>query len=196
MYSGYHMNGIVPIHVSVALGMYLAERNKSEVWRNKFITFDTFPKLQTIRGNNITEKVINLYHADWGGTTNLQAVFDLILSTAKTCKLEQADLPEIVYIISDMEFNSACKSNSNTNLDEISYQFTRAGYIRPRIAFWNVNTKSQQSPASYNDRGVALFSGLSPTVFTAMFGNKSTPYDVMLNMLISERYLPLIKELD
>jgi uncharacterized protein with von Willebrand factor type A (vWA) domain len=87
------MDGI-PMAVSISLAMYIAERNKS-VFNNKFITFSGNPKLQTITGKTLYEKVINLLQADWGTNTDLIKTFDLILNKIEeNQKLE--DLKELI----------------------------------------------------------------------------------------------------
>jgi Mg-chelatase subunit ChlD len=194
--SGKGDNAIQAIDVSVSLGLYLAERNKSNIWKDKFITFSTSPALVTITGNNVTERIYNLRNAPWSGSTNLQGVFDLILNTASKFNLKQEDLPEVIYIISDMQFNNACSCNTKTNLQVIDSKFKEAGYVRPKLVFWNVNASNQESPAGFNENNIALFSGFSPSVFKSVLGDSCNPYDTMIETLISERYLPIIQALD
>ena len=50
--SMYQNNGM-PMAVSISLAMYIAERNTSPVWKDKFITFFSNPELQTIVGKTI-----------------------------------------------------------------------------------------------------------------------------------------------
>lgn len=186
------MNG-TPMSVAVSLGLYLAERNKSEVWKDMFITFSQSPKLVKIKGANLTEKVRNIYKSDWGYNTNLQAVFTLILDAAISNKLNQSDLPEVLYIISDMQFDNACANNNKTNLDIINQKFKKAGYKRPKLVFWNVKATKQESPAKANENDIALFSGLSPVIFKSVFKGELNPQSAMLDVLVSERYLPVIE---
>ena len=44
--------------------------------------------------------------------TNIEAVFDLILTTAIKNNMSQEDIPQNILIISDMEFDSCATSNS------------------------------------------------------------------------------------
>ncbi|MGZ3239277.1 MAG: DUF7788 domain-containing protein, partial [Burkholderiaceae bacterium] len=50
------------------------------------------------------EKYQNMDKNNWGGTTNLQSAFDLILRTAVQNKVSQKDLPSVIYVISDRRF--------------------------------------------------------------------------------------------
>ena len=189
-----------PMAVAVSLGMYLAERNTNSIWKDHFITFETSPHLIEIKGGNFTEKVHNVLKAPWDGSTDLQAVFDLILNTAKKARLSKDELPEVIYIISDMEFNQAVvpyggnkKIQQDTNLNIIRGKYKKFGYEMPKLVFWNVNSTTDQSPAKYDDKGVALFSGLSATIFKAVLSGDFNPLTSMLEVLLVERYLPILQ---
>jgi hypothetical protein len=75
-----------PMAVSISLAMYISERNNG-LFKDHFITFSENPKLQKVVGNNIREKVSNLQRADWGMSTDLEAVFNLILDENKNQNL-------------------------------------------------------------------------------------------------------------
>ena len=85
-------------------------------WRSHVITFESTPRWHKVEGDTLLAKVRSLQSAPWGGSTNLQGVFDLILRKATQAQLAADEMPERVLIVSDMEFNSACNDNSQTNL--------------------------------------------------------------------------------
>lgn len=177
-----------PMSVSVSLALYFAERNQG-YFEDCFITFSGNPKLQKIRGASLRERMNNLEQADWEMNTNLQAVFDLVLDTAVDNNIDESELPETIYIISDMEFDSACEDH--TNMEVIKAKYLEAGYRCPNLVFWNVNARSGENlPARHNDQGVALVSGLSPVIFKMAVENKS-PVEVMEDTINSERYAPI-----
>ena len=197
MYGGYWggRRSVAPIYVSVSLSIYFAERNKG-AFHNKFITFSSAPRLQTIVGNNIYEKWSTTEKADWGGNTDLQAVFDLILSTAVKHKISQEDMPDKLYIISDMEFDSCStfgaytRDVSATNFETMKRKYASAGYEMPQLVFWNVESRHDNVPISKDERGVVLVSGCSPSIFKHIMGSieELTPVDMMLEVLNSPRY--------
>jgi len=174
-----------PMSVSVSLALYFAERNKGQ-FQNYFITFSERPKLQAVKGDTLLDKMNSIERADWGMNTNLQAVFDLVLNTAIDKNTPAEEMPETIYIISDMEFDSCC--THCTNFQHIQDKYKEAGYKLPNLVFWNVDARSGQNvPVTKNEQGVSMVSGLSPVIFKIAVENK-TPEEVMLETINSERY--------
>lgn len=174
-----------PMDISISLGLYFSERNKS-VFKDAFITFSEKPKLQTLKGN-LTQRIQQLESADWGMSTNLAAVFMLILNKAVENKLSNDDLPTMIVIISDMEFNMASKHE--TNFEFIEKAFAKYEYKRPSLIFWNVNGRENNVPVNKNDKNVALVSGCSPvTIKSILSAREITPVEVMMTTLNDKRY--------
>lgn len=174
-----------PMDISVSLGLYFSERNKS-VFKDAFITFSEKPKLQYLKGN-LTQRIQQLESADWGMSTNLASVFMLILNKAVENKLSNDDLPTMIVIISDMEFNMASKSQ--TNFEFIDKAFAKHEYKRPSLIFWNVNGRENNVPVNKNDKNVALVSGCSPvTIKSILSAREITPVEVMMTALNDKRY--------
>lgn len=174
-----------PMDISVSLGLYFSERNKS-VFKDAFITFSETPKLHHLKGV-LSQRIQQLESADWGMSTNLVAVFELILNAAVTNKLSNDDLPTMIVIISDMEFNMASKSQ--TNFEFIDKAFAKHEYIRPSLIFWNVNGRENNVPVNKNDKNVALVSGCSPvTIKSILSAREITPIEVMMTALNDKRY--------
>ena len=178
-----------PIAVSVSLALYFAEKNKGQ-FKDHFITFSENPKLQRITGQNLLDKMNSIERSEWGYNTNLQSVFDLVLNTAIQNNTPESELPETIYIISDMEFDQATTGygSDNTNFEAIKEKYAEAGYKMPNLVFWNVDARGGENlPVQKNEKGVALVSGLSPVIFKIAVENK-TPEQVMLDTINSERY--------
>lgn len=177
-----------PMAVSVSLALYFAERNKGK-FANHFITFSQNPQLQKIQGDTLLQKMNNLERAQWDMNTDLMAVFDLVLNTAVKNNVSQDELPETLYIISDMEFDSACRSR--VSFDVIKDKYAQVGYKMPNLVFWNVNASGSNLPVRHNEQGVALVSGFSPNIFKMVVENK-TPEEVMFSVINSERYSKIV----
>jgi len=193
----YERQGSVePILVAVSLAMYFAERNKHPAFNNTFITFSIAPQIQRIKGKTLYDKAINLNNAHWDGNTNLQAVFDLILNTAQRHKVSEDEMIKKIYIISDMEFDSATtsyRSRDATNFEAIKQKYADAGYQMPTLVFWNVDARQNQAPITFDEKGVFLVSGCSPSIFESLMASKVlTPVDMMLEVLNKERYSRIV----
>ena len=189
---GYHYYGragqIEPIYVAISLAMYIAERNTGP-WKDHFMTFSTNPEFVQIKGSTLTERALNVNRANWDGTTDLQAAFELILETALRNKVSEEDMPKMLIIISDMQFNTACRSNKRTNFEQIEKRYKKAGYQRPQLVFWNVNAYGKDSPVTVDDVGTCLVSGCSPSILKSVLSQEIlTPVDVMNATIESERY--------
>lgn len=177
---------IQAIDVSVGLGVYCAERNKG-AFHNYVLTFDDDSHLVELKGKTLGKNIEQAFQLPWGGSTNIQSAFNSILNMATQFNVPQEDMPTDVLVISDMEFNS-CGGRS-TNLEVIQKKFERAGYITPRLIFWNVMSRNNQVPATQDDNGVLLVSGFSAETVGKVLQSKSvTPMDLMLEILNSDRY--------
>ena len=182
MYSG---SEPAPIDVALSLGIYIAERNVGR-FQNTFITFSGKPTLQKIEGETLQEKIRNISTAEWKMNTNLIKVFELILKATKDYNVPENERIEKLFIISDMQFDSACRNF--TTFEVIDKMFNEAGIKRPELIFWNVNARSD-SPVEKDKRGAYLVSGASPSILKhALNMKEQTAMDLMLDVLNSERY--------
>ena len=120
-----------PLYLLIVFFIYscnFIDKNSSSLTEEEFITRKVDP---------ILEKISALSNADWGYNTDLQAVFDVILETAKNKNLGNDNLPEKVYIVSDMEFDSACENNENSNYTTIKKKFEAEGFKCPELPHSN-----------------------------------------------------------
>ena len=184
MYCGF---GYTPAAVAQSLGIYFAEHNKG-CFHNHFITFSESPRLVEVKGRDIVEKLSYCMSFNECANTDLQRTFDLILKTAIQNKAKQEDIPEKLYIISDMEFDYCANHADMSNFEYAKKEFARHGYKLPQIVFWNVESRNLQQPVTKNEQGVALVSGTSPQIFSMLSKGILYPYSFMLETLSSERY--------
>lgn len=181
----------MPMSVSISLAMYIAERNCSPVWKDKFLTFSSRPTLQTIVGNTIEEKIGYLQRAHWERNTDLNAVFQTILDAATRNNVPQDQMPQKLIIVSDMQFDQCCRSNKRRNFEQIQKMYRKAGYELPELIFWNVNSTSNV-PVKAHDTGTCLVSGCSPSILKyVLTGAIINPVETMNEVIYSERYEPV-----
>jgi len=183
--------------MDVAIGLSLLGANNVEgVFHNHIITFHHVPSFHVVKDGSLYDRWLKLKSASWGGSTNLQATFDLILNQAKIHNLSQQDMPKRLFIISDMQFNSADSSHM-TNFQVIKNKYSQSGYTEPQIIFWNVRGSSTDFPVSVMDNGTALISGFSASVMSALInGTDFSPYSILRSTLDSERLKPVQKALE
>lgn len=180
----------LPMSVSVSLGVYISERNKS-IFKDAFITFSESPKMQYLKGS-LYERLRQLETAEWGGSTNLESVYKLILNKAVENKIPESEMPTKILIISDMEFNSCTQNYSDSAISMIERMYFKNGYNMPQIIFWNVNGRLGNVPANFTQKNVGLVSGFSPSILKSILsGAIDTPESLMLRTVMSERYEPI-----
>ena len=105
-----------------------------------------------------------LQHMNWGGSTNLQSVFDMILERATHDRVPPEAMPRCVVVVSDMEFD-ACGA-LDTNFETLRAKYAASAYVMPTLVFWNVRSSSttHQVPVNATEDGTLLFSGFSPSL--------------------------------
>jgi len=181
--------------VATSLAIYFSQSLSGE-FKDKFITFSSKPRLIDMsKCKNLREKIELCMRESEVANTNIERTFDLVLDTAICHKLNQADLPKNILIISDMEFDMASDTNFDENdrrlqtlFEQISAKFSAHGYAMPRLIFWNVCSRTLGVPLRENALGLALVSGFSPATFAMVQSGKLDPLECLKDMLNSPRY--------
>ena len=127
--------------------------------------------------------------SNWGMNTNLVKAMDKILKTAVEGSVPQDEMPEMLLIMSDMQFDS-CARFDDSAMKMIARKFSEAGYDLPKIVFWNLNAHDNV-PVKYDASGVALISGFSPQIMVSVLGGdteKFTPEAIMMKTIMVDRY--------
>lgn len=213
-YNGRQENGIAivdvsgsmigtPMNAAVSMGAYIAERGKGP-FKNHFITFSGSPDLVEFEGVDVYDKFTRAVRADWGGSTNIEATFDLMLNVALHDHVPAEDMPQTLYIFSDMEFNG-CMSYGpantyrwsyghriqngaegvNTLLEQIAQKWAAYGYELPRVIFWNLDARQNNIPALGGR--FSYVSGFSMTMVKEILSGEDG-YSLMMKKLDTSRY--------
>ena len=186
---GYSVAGQVkPIEVAVALGLYTSSKNTGP-FKDIFLTFSGRPEFVTVSGS-LSKRINTMTQAHWEMNTNLNRAFDEILLVAQRGRVSAQDMPEILLILSDMQFD-ACARYDDSAMQMIARKYEQAGYTIPKIVFWNLNSGYGNTPVTFDSRGVCHVSGFSPSVMKSVLANDLedyTPYNVMLKTLQKDRY--------
>ena len=189
MYSSYSDSASIrPIDVSVSLGLYIAERNTGP-FKNHFVTFSEKPKMQSLSGESLSEKLASVVSADWGYNTDIVRTFSAILHHAMHAKVTARDMPDMILILSDMEFDPATNYPNETAMQSIHREYDEAGYELPKVVFWNLNARPGNVPVAFDKSGTALVSGFSPSIMKSLLmGGEFTPESIMLKTILDSRY--------
>jgi hypothetical protein len=203
----------VPMEVCVALGLVVAEL-ASGPFKDHVLTFETDPKFHRIEGETLHAKVRNLLRAPWGGSTDFAKALNLMLQVAVSAKVRPEDMPQMLIVFSDMQFNVAESggyysgtARSKTGFvhatASIREAFRKAGYEMPHLVFWNLRGSCTAQPCETISEGVSTMSGYSQAMLKAFMEGKvldmakETPWDRVKAVLDDERYEPvdrLVKE--
>jgi hypothetical protein len=173
--------------VAVSLGLYCADKNKGK-FKDTFLTFSSSPQLLHLKGD-ILQKVQQMVTSKWEMNTNLHAAFEKILDVAIKGDVPQSEMPATLLIMSDMQFDQ-CTRFDDTAMQMIRRKYETAGYTVPNIVFWNIMAASNV-PVKFNERGVALVSGFSPSILKSVLSGDMedmTPTGVMMKTIMHERY--------
>ena len=191
-----------PMEAAVSMGAYIAERGKG-LFKNHFITFSNNPELVEFVGKDIYHKFQAARGADWGGSTNIEAVFDMLLNTALQHRTPVSEMPKTLYIFSDMEFNRCITSGArsyerwayggsmlnrsqiDTVIEAQARKWKSYGYKIPRVIFWNLDARQNNIPAI--GEGFSYVSGFSMNMVECILSGKDG-VDLMLEKLNSPRY--------
>lgn len=179
-----------PLYAAVSMSAYIAQRGNGP-FKNHFITFSDNPKLVEFSGVDICDKFVRAANAEWGNSTNIEAVFDLLLKTALKHNLSQEDMPTRVYVFSDMEFNAGLKMRTSekvqTLMEQIAGEWRSYGYELPSLIFWNLDARAKEGNFPALGERFSHVSGFSMNLVETILSGK-TAMDLMYEKLNSERY--------
>lgn len=185
---GHNSSSVVTcLDVAVSLGLYLADKNKG-VFKDTFLTFSGRPELLHLKGN-IVQKIDQMSRSAWDMNTDLHKAISKILEVAVDNKVPADEMPKMLLILSDMQFDS-CARFDDSAMQMIKRKYKDAGYEVPAIVFWNLNA-ADNVPVKFNTSGVALVSGFSPTIVKSVLSadmDQFSPESIMMKTIMNPRY--------
>lgn len=185
--SSMHTPNFLPLDVAVSLGLIISEVVEGP-FHGQAITFNSVPQFCVIPDGNLQTRYERMSKMPWGGSTNIEGTFKLILNRATECKLAQEDMPKRLIIISDMQFN-AIEGIYRTNMEQIDKLYDQYNYKRPQIVFWNVNGSSNDFPVTVNHDNTVMLSGFSPSILKSLLqGTDFNPLSILRTTLDDKRY--------
>ena len=204
-------------NVATALGI-LVSMTCDPAFRDRFITFDTNPTWVNLSGcKSLFEKVKMAQNAPWGGSTNFEAAFEMILNASCNAvpALTPDQIPDLI-VFSDMQFNQA-GSFGETMYNTMTRRFAEEGmkicgspWPLPKIIFWNLRGDTSGYPVDTNQKNVQMLSGFSPSLLKLLLSGEPmvnevvaengtvlqqqiTPAETLRKALDDPRYFPIRK---
>jgi hypothetical protein len=181
-------SGLTCMEVAVSLGLYLADKNTGK-FKDTFLTFSNKPELLNLKGN-INQKIDQMVKSNWAMNTDMIAAFKKILDVAVKGNVPQKEMPAMLLILSDMQFDQCVEYDDNA-LQAIERNYRNAGYEMPKVVFWNLNASYGNAPVKFNETGTALVSGFSPAIVKPLLScdmDSFTPEAIMLKTIMDDRY--------
>lgn len=185
----------LPLSVSVSIGMLISEIVEGK-FHGHLLTFNTNPAFAVIPDSDVLTRFNAVRNMSWGGTTNIEGTFKLILDKCLEKEVPPSEMPKKLVIISDMQFDECDKrlrkeglKDGITNFQRIEEMYDKSGYTRPTLIFWNVNGAIIDFPITTNDNKTCMISGFSPSIMKSfMKGEEITAVSVLKNVLQDKRY--------
>lgn len=175
------------LDVALSLGLYTADKNKGK-FKDTFLTFSGEPELLHLKGN-LVQKMYQMNASKWEMNTDLHKAFAKILDVAVKGKVPQEEMPGILLILSDMQFDR-CVVHDDSAIEMIRRKYDAAGYKIPNVVFWNLNSYDNV-PVKFNEQGTALVSGFSPAIMKSILAGKDfNPESIMMETIMKDRYNP------
>lgn len=177
------------LDVATALTVYMCDHNTGD-WKDKFVTFSSHPEVVDIsKQETLHDKLDMINNYDDCSNTDIYSTMKLILNTAIRNKIPQEEMPGMIVICSDMQFDGQRFHFGKTLFENIIDEYASAGYKMPRLCFWNINDRGEKSvPLQRNDFGLILCSGFSVQIMKMFMSNKLDPYEILLETINSSRY--------
>jgi hypothetical protein len=175
------------IDVAIGLGLYISEKNRGP-FKDCILTFSESPKILKLSGD-LHNKVEILRTAEWGMNTDLTSAFMTLLQMAINNHVPEVDMPKTILVLSDMQFDASRNDLTDYAYEMIRKQYTNFGYTCPNIIFWNLYDRGGNIPVKFDQSGVAMVSGFSPSIMKSILsGSKFTPESIMLNTVGISKY--------
>lgn len=177
------------LDVATALTVYMSERNTGG-WKDKFITFSSSPEVVDLsKCKTLHDKLDYLSEYNDCSNTDIYKTMMVILNAAVRNRIPQSEMPGMIVICSDMQFDGYRFNLNKTLFEDIIDEYKAAGYKMPKLCFWNIDNRWNKTvPLQQNELGLILVSGFSVQIMNMFLSNKLDPYEILMEQVNSPRY--------
>jgi hypothetical protein len=188
----------LPMMISMALGILISEKTGA-AFKNRLITFSDYPSwIEFEEGDSLWKKVYKCHNSPWGGSTNFEAAYKLVLQRMIDERVKTGAEPDDLVVLTDMGWDQATRGHA-FHLDALKDKFKKAGeqlwgegngWKVPRVIIWNLREQFKHYQATENTPGVVMISGWHPSILKKLIeGVKvDTPWDGLRLILDDVRY--------
>jgi hypothetical protein len=174
---------VTAMAIALGLGLYCSDRlGKDNHFYRIFMPFSDHAKFESWDRELFADAIVNNYGNGYCGSTNINSAFELLLERAEIMSVPKEQMPNVIVILSDQQFDYSFKDN-NTPVNSSLERWVKAGFDKPEIIYWNL-AGYKNSPATMHDKDVSMLSGFSPSILKSFLsGDKLDPISVMLRTL-------------
>ena len=168
------------MEVAIALGIGVSEITHP-AFQHMVMTFESQPRWHRLNPtDSIVKKVQSLKSAPWGGSTNFEAAYDMILKVCVEHNLAREDMPALI-VFSDMQFDQAAgrRHHGGTMHDVLRRKVARVaeqlGWAESEptpIVYWNLRNTGGH-PVDKGTAGTVLLSGYSPSLLKLVMNGEA-----------------------
>lgn len=179
-------SGVTHRDIAYSFGL-LVSQLCTGAFHDKWIEFSNQSKIHQFPKGSLHTKLRSIKSIVQ--STNIQAVFDTILSTYSMFNVSVENQIKRIFIFTDGQFNSMTTNADLTNFEAVDRKFQQAGYTRPDLIFWNVASRTVDYPCPGDTPNTALVSGYSRDLLNLFLDNdKLSPISIVLKAVRDPRY--------
>ena len=194
------IDNCIPLYNAIGLGIRVAEKS---ILGKRILSFNTKASWINLEDDaNLTDMVSRIMKEPWGMNTNFMTALDMILSVIIHKKIHPTEIPKLTLcIFSDMQIDCADRNglsesfweNINKKYHDTGMMYYGIPFNTPNILFWNMRS-TKGFPVISKQKNVSMLSGFSPVLLNTFCNKgyneleKTNSYDMLLNILITDRY--------
>lgn len=156
----------------ISMGLLISELSENP-WKGKTFSFNEFPKLIKIEGDDLRSKCEFMRQIECTETVNFGAIYNRILQIALTEKLSKEQMPKRIFVFTYNDFVTASTNDWDQEYREAWASYRKRGFSVPQMVFWNLRGPVEEpevfgSPVK-NQKGGIIMTGLSNLLLKLFF---------------------------
>lgn len=167
-----NMSGAFKEMACISMGLLISELSENP-WKGKTFSFNEFPKLIKIEGDDLRSKCEFMRQIECTETVNFGAIYDRVLQIALTEKLSKEQMPKRIFVFTYNDFVTASTNDWDEEYQEAWASYRKRGFSVPQMVFWNLRDPVAEpevfgSPVK-NQKGGIIMTGFSNLLLKLFF---------------------------